>query len=128
MSSKKFPATSGPKTFKGKLLYHSHEESKKRIGDNPVDVVEKSVTHAEDNLFCKFYEKKNGKITKITVKASGGGPDAVIGEDKIPWAEVFAFCEGPGKTDWYVLEHETSKNPLDAVKRSFEALRKFGKV
>jgi len=73
-------------------------------------------------------KKYPGRARSIHVKASGGGPDAVIGEDKIPWAEVFAFCEGPGKTDWYVLEHETSKNPLDAVKRSFEALRKFGKV
>jgi sugar phosphate isomerase/epimerase len=69
-----------------------------------------------------------GRARTIHVKANGGGSEAVIGEDKINWKAVFEFCEGPGKTDWYVVEHETSKNPLDAVKRSFEALRKLGKV
>src|SRR5215831_4847701 len=73
-------------------------------------------------------KKYPGRARTIHVKANGGGPEAVIGEDKINWKEVFAFCEGPGKTDWYVVEHETSKDPLDAVKRSFEALRKLGKV
>ncbi len=69
-----------------------------------------------------------GRARSIHLKASGGGPDAVIGEDKVDWKEVFAFCEGPGKTEWYVLEHESSKDPLTAVKRSFEALKKMGKV
>lgn len=64
----------------------------------------------------------------IHLKASGGGPEAVIGEDKVDWKGVFAFCEGPGKTEWYVVEHESSKNPVDAVKRSYEALRTMGKV
>ncbi len=41
---------------------------------------------------------------------------------------MFEFCEGPGKTEWYIVEHESSKEPLDAVKRCFEALKKMGKV
>lgn len=69
-----------------------------------------------------------GRARSIHIKASGGGPEAAIGEDKVDWKAVFAFCEGPGKTEWYVVEHETSKNPLDAVKRNFEALRAMGKV
>ena len=73
-------------------------------------------------------KKYPGRARTIHIKANGGGPEAVIGEDKVDWKEVFAFCEGKGKTQWYVVEHETSKDPLDAVKRSFEALRKFGKV
>jgi sugar phosphate isomerase/epimerase len=72
--------------------------------------------------------KYPGRVRSIHIKASGGGPEAVIGEDKIDWKEVFAFCESKGKTEWYVVEHESSKDPLDAVKRSFEALRKLGKV
>jgi len=72
--------------------------------------------------------KYPGRARSIHVKASGGGPDAVIGEDKVNWKEVFAFCEGPGKTEWYVLEHETSKDPVDAVTRSYAALKKLGKV
>ena len=73
-------------------------------------------------------KKYPGRARSIHLKAHGGGPDAVIGEDKIDWTEVFAFCEGKGKTQWYVLEHESGKDPLDAVKRSYEALKKLDKV
>jgi sugar phosphate isomerase/epimerase len=73
-------------------------------------------------------KKYPGRARSIHVKAHGGGPEAVIGEDKINWKEVFAFCEGPGKTDWYVLEHESSGDPLNAVKRSYAALKQLGKV
>jgi sugar phosphate isomerase/epimerase len=72
--------------------------------------------------------KYPGRVRTIHIKANGGGPEAVIGEDKIDWKAVFDFCETKGKTDWYVVEHETSKDPLDAVKRSFAALKKMGKV
>ncbi len=73
-------------------------------------------------------KKYPGRARSIHIKASGGGPEAVIGEDKVDWKAVFAFCEGAGKTQWYVVEHETSKDPLDAVKRNFAALKKMGKV
>jgi sugar phosphate isomerase/epimerase len=72
--------------------------------------------------------KYPGRVRSIHIKANGGGPDAVIGEDKINWPEVFAFCETKGGTQWYVLEHESGSDPLKAVTRSFEALKKFGKV
>jgi sugar phosphate isomerase/epimerase len=72
--------------------------------------------------------KYPGRVRSIHIKAHGGGPDAVIGEDKVNWTEVFEFCETKGKTDWYVLEHESAKDPLEAVKRSFEALKHLGKV
>ncbi len=73
-------------------------------------------------------KKYPGRARTIHLKAHGGGPDAVIGEDKVEWKEVFAFCESQGKTQWYIVEHETGKDPLDAVKRCFEALRGMGKV
>jgi sugar phosphate isomerase/epimerase len=73
-------------------------------------------------------KKYPGRARSIHLKAFGGGPDAVIGEDKVDWKSVFAFCEGKGMTQWYVVEHESGKDPLDCVKRSFEALKKFGKV
>ena len=73
-------------------------------------------------------KKYPGRARSIHLKAHGGGPEAVIGEDQVEWKEVFAFCEGKGKTQWYVVEHESGKDPLDAVKRCFEALKKLGKV
>lgn len=72
--------------------------------------------------------KYPGRVRSIHIKAHGAGPDAVIGEDKVSWPEVFAFCETKGGTQWYVLEHESSSDPLKAVTRSFEALRNLGKV
>jgi sugar phosphate isomerase/epimerase len=73
-------------------------------------------------------KKYPGRARSIHLKASGGGPEAVIGEDKVDWKAVFAFCESQGKTEWYVVEHESSKDPLDAVKRCFAALKAMGKV
>jgi len=73
-------------------------------------------------------KKFPGRTRSIHIKPNGGGPEAVIGEDKINWAGVFAFCEGQGGTQWYVVEHESSKEPIAAVARTFAALKKFGKV
>lgn len=72
--------------------------------------------------------KYPGRATTIHLKAWGGGSEAVIGEDKIAWKDVFDFCEGPGRTEWYIVEHESGKDPLDAVRRCFEGLKKLGKV
>lgn len=69
-----------------------------------------------------------GRELTIHLKAHGGGPEAVIGEDKVDWPEVFQFCETKGKTQWYIVEHESGKDPLEAVKRCYEALKKMGKV
>jgi sugar phosphate isomerase/epimerase len=73
-------------------------------------------------------KKYPGRARSIHIKSYGAGPEAVIGQGDIDWKAVFTFCEGKGKTQWYVVEHESSKNPLDAVKRSYEALQKLGKV
>lgn len=73
-------------------------------------------------------KKYPGRAKSIHLKANGGGAEAVLGEDKVAWKEVFAFCEGPGGTQVYVLEHESSKEPMEAVRRSFAALKQMGKV
>jgi hypothetical protein len=66
-STRKADNNSGGKS-KGNLIYHSHEEAKK-IEGGKADIVEKTVTHAEDTLFCKFYRKRNDKIIKYEVRA-----------------------------------------------------------
>ena len=72
--------------------------------------------------------KYPGRAITIHLKPYGGGPEAAIGGDKVDWKGVFEFCESRGGTRWYVVEHETSQDPTDAVKRNFEALKELGKV
>jgi sugar phosphate isomerase/epimerase len=71
-------------------------------------------------------QKYPGRAKTIHIKPSGAGPEAAIGEDKVDWAGVFEYCTGSGGTEWYVVEHETSSDPIDAVKRNFEALQRLG--
>lgn len=73
-------------------------------------------------------KKYPGRAITIHLKAHGGGPEAVIGEDKVDWPAVFDFCEKQGGTQWYIVEHESSKDPLNAIRRCFEGLKRFGKV
>lgn len=73
-------------------------------------------------------KKYPGRGRSIHLKAHGGGAEAVIGEDKVDWPAVFKFCESKGRTEWYVVEHESGKDPIDAVKRCYGALKKMGKV
>ena len=121
--------------------YHAHQHDFKKIGDVTAWDLFFGNTKPEvimqlDTSNCReggadpvvVLKKYPGRAKSIHIKAHGAGPEAVVGEGDVDWKEVFAFCEGPGKTEWYVVEHETSKNPLDAVKRSYEALQKLGKA
>ena len=121
--------------------YHAHaHDFEKFDGESAWDIffgqTRPSVIMQLDTSNCceggadpvEVLRKYPGRVRSIHIKANGGGPDAVIGEDKIKWQEVFGFCETKGGTQWYVVEHESSSDPLRAVTRSFEALKKMGKV
>ncbi|HEY5911999.1 MAG TPA: sugar phosphate isomerase/epimerase [Verrucomicrobiae bacterium] len=130
--------------LKGKGMwigYHAHAgDFKKFDGETAWDLffgnTKKAVIMQLDTSNCAeggadpvaILKQYPGRAKSIHIKANGGGPDAVVGEDKIDWKAVFALCERQGQTDWYVLEHESGKDPLAAVTRSFEALKKMGKV
>jgi sugar phosphate isomerase/epimerase len=52
----------------------------------------------------------------------------VIGEDDLPWEEIFGICESTAGTEWYVVEYESDAYPpLEAVERCLRALRAMGK-
>ena len=53
---------------------------------------------------------------------------ALIGEDDVPWHEVFQLCETTGNTEWYIVEYESDAYPpLESVERCLKALKKMGK-
>ena len=72
--------------------------------------------------------KYPGRTRSIHIKPYGAGPEAVIGEDKLNWPEIFRICETTGNTQWYVVEHESSEDPIGTLARTFEALKRLGKV
>lgn len=54
------------------------------------------------------------------------GHGALIGEDDIPWKEVFEAAENGGGVVWYVVEHEDeSIPPLEAVKVCLDNVKKL---
>ena len=64
--------------------------------------------------------------TAIGLAHAGFRP--VIGEDDLPWAEIFRRCETAGGTEWYVVEYESDAYPpLEAVDRCLKAVRAMGK-
>jgi len=121
--------------------YHAHAHDFHKIeGETTWDVFA-SNTKAEvilqmDTSNCRdgggdpiaAMQKYPGRTKSIHIKPNGGGPEAVYGEDKLDWKSIFEICEGKGGTDWYVVEHESSKEPIGTVRRCYETLKKMDKV
>lgn len=52
----------------------------------------------------------------------------LIGEDEIPWKDLFAFCDTAGDTAWTIVEYESDAYaPLEAVERCLKALKAMGR-
>jgi sugar phosphate isomerase/epimerase len=67
--------------------------------------------------------------TKLA-KAEGfeAGYRPLIGEDDVPWAEVFSLVESAGGTEWYIVEYESDKYPpMQAVDLCLQKLKEMGK-
>lgn len=77
-----------------------------------------------------FLKRHKGRSVTIHLKPfSKSNEAAAIGSDELPWAEIFAACEGGGGTEWYIVEHESDPvSPMEAVRKCLEGLRKLGKV
>jgi sugar phosphate isomerase/epimerase len=71
-------------------------------------------------------KKYPGRTRTIHVKARGGR-ESIIGSDDTDWKAVFEWCEGPGKTEWYVVEFAKSLDPIQTARQQLEALRRLGK-
>jgi len=76
-----------------------------------------------------FLRKYPGRATTVHVKPySKTNPKALIGEDDLPWDEIFELCAGVGGTEWYIVEYEVPDVPaLDAVEKCLRVLRDMGK-
>jgi sugar phosphate isomerase/epimerase len=77
-------------------------------------------------------EKYPGRATTIHLKpysfeAGKNNPHVgfrpPIGEDDVPWPDVFRLCKSGG-TEWYIVEYESDAfSPLQAVEKCLEGLK-----
>lgn len=71
--------------------------------------------------------KYPGRSATVHLKEHGGPKGAPVGEGEVKWKEVFELCETIGKTEWYIVEHESGTAPLEAVDTCLKNLHKMGK-
>ncbi len=74
-------------------------------------------------------KKHPGRVASLHVKPySKAKPNALIGDDELPWKEIFRICETTGGTEWYIMEYESDAYPpLVSVEKSLEVMRKWSK-
>ena len=73
-------------------------------------------------VHLKPYSKEAGKDD------SHAGFRPLIGEDDVPWDDIFRLCETVGGTEWYIVEYESDAySPLESVERCLKNLKAMGK-
>ena len=124
--------------------YHNHtEEFRKKDGDKTfwdlfAERTSKDVILQQDCgwTFAAGYDpvayiKKYPGRTKTThfkptVREGDAGKKAILGQDAVDWAAVYAACASAGGTEWVVVEQETypdGKTPMACTRESLAGLR-----
>jgi len=122
--------------------YHNHNVEFKPIdGEVPWDIF---FNRAKKDVVIQFdtgngysvggdpmiYLKKHpGRVASVHVKpVSKAKPNALLGEDELPWKEIFNICETTAGVEWYIIEYESDAYPpLISVEKTLEAMRRWGK-
>ncbi len=73
-----------------------------------------------------------GRINSMHVKPYTVGAEhpfePFIGNDSLPWEDIFDLSESEGGIEWYVVEYEDESHPpLEALKTNRERVRSFGR-
>jgi sugar phosphate isomerase/epimerase len=88
-------------------------------GADPVRVLKRYSGRAV-TVHLKSYSKELGKTDPRL------GLRPLIGDDDIPWHDVFQACETIGGTKWYIVEYESDAYPpLEAVEKFLKRLKAF---
>ncbi len=89
---------------------------------------------ADCAALLKQYPGRAGTVHLKPFSASAAKADPAkgfrppIGQDELPWTEIFRLCETIGQTDWYIVEYESDAlAPLEAVDCCLKALKAMGK-
>ena len=76
-----------------------------------------------------YLKKKPGRVASVHVKPySKARPKVLIGDDELPWKEIFHICETTAGVEWYIIEYESDAYPpLVSVEKTLEVMRRWGK-
>lgn len=76
-----------------------------------------------------YLKKYPGRAATVHLKAfSKKKGNALMGDDELPWKDIFHLCETIGGTEWYIVEYESDAYPpLVSVEKTLEVLRRWGK-
>lgn len=76
-----------------------------------------------------YLKKYPGRATTVHLKPySKKKANALLGDDELPWKEIFGLCETSGGTEWYIIEYESDAYaPLVSVEKTIQVMRKWGK-
>ena len=128
------------KTLGMRVGYHAHAGDFNKLGaltswEIFFDNTKKDVVMQLDTGNClqgngdpvAMLKKYPGRSTTVHLKEFGGPENAVIGQGRMPWVEVFEVCETTAGTEWYIVEHETGPDPIGNIKGCLDGLRKMGR-
>jgi sugar phosphate isomerase/epimerase len=85
---------------------------------------------AEAGADARVYLKKfPGRVVSVHVKPySKANPNALIGDDEMPWKEIFDLCENVSGVEWYIIEYERENEPpLVSVEKLHKIMCGLGK-
>ncbi len=76
-----------------------------------------------------YLQRYPGRATTVHVKPfSKAKPNALLGDDELPWPRIFELCETTAGTEWYIVEYESDAYPpLVSVQKTYDVLKKWGK-
>ncbi len=76
-----------------------------------------------------FLEKYPGRAITVHLKEYSKTKGwTIIGDGDVRWQDAFRLCETTGKTEWYIVEQESSAvPPLECVDQCMKALKAMGK-
>ena len=124
------------KKYNINLGYHNHDfEFKVLDGEIPWEILfDNTNSDILMQLDTGNAYKGGGKILDILKKYSSQaktihlkpysvskGFKTVIGEDDLPWKEIFEICEKKANTEWYMIEYESeAEDPLMIVDKCLQ--------
>ena len=76
-----------------------------------------------------YLKKYPGRAATVHIKPfSKAKSNALMGDDELPWKEIFRLCETSGRTEWYIIEYESDAYPpLISVEKTIEVMKQWGK-